>query len=571
MKTNQIHQSIIPAALVAAVAFSVWYGMDRSATDGALQPAATARVQPSPAPVFDIPATDVSSNAEEVVADNGSVASQGRMIFSKPKNVTGQALNIANVEDFNIPPQTLRGRSAELDAESFASLNDLAEGDTVSFPSFDGEMHGVVEVAVIEENGWKRVGGPLEGDRNKGWFSFGFDGREAVGLVRLNGEKVAYQISAAGSGRLAMTERPLKDFFCMGMPLDIPRASSNHHHTTAAPAPVVTPILNSRPGAVAALLLDFDGANVNDPDWGRINAGPSPLTAPQRADVFRRVKDDFLAFNINVTTDQAKYAAAPVGSRMRCIITPDDTAAPGAGGVAYLHSFAYAGKIFSKNIPCWVFNPTVKSVADAISHEFGHTFGLNHDGLVGQAEYYVGHGVGATSWGPIMGAPYTRSLNQWSKGEYKGANCYEFDVEAIANDVNGFGFAPDDFGDTPVTASPISFSGTVIEQHGVIDRLGDEDVFSITLPNGGGLLVSASGLGSQVGNLDLGLEVLDSAGKVIATNKLDKSLGSGLNVSLGKGVSYLRVRAVGEGDVKGTGYSKYGCDGAYTIAGRLPP
>ena len=570
MKSNQLRQSILSAAIVAAVAFSVWHWLDRPATDGAPQPALAASVQPPPAPLPDIPATDVSNNAPAVSVDAGPVTVNGKKtIFSKPRNVTGQALNIRGVEDFNVPPQTLRGRSAELDAASFASLNDLEEGDAVSFPSFDGELHGVVEVAVIEENGWKRVGGPLEGDREKGWFSFGFDGHEAVGLVRLNGEKLAHQISRAGNGALQMTERPLKDFLCLGMPQFIPLVPSTRRRTAAAP--VVTPILNSRPGATAVIFMDFDGANVNDPDWGRVNAVASPLTAVERADVFRRVKDDFLAFNINVTTDKAKYAAAPVGSRMRCIVTPTDTVAPGSGGVAFLNSFAYAGTIFSNNVPCWCFNPTVKSIGDTIPHECGHTFGLNHDGLVGQAEYYLGHGTGATSWGPIMGAPFTRTLTQWSKGEYAGANCYEFDIEIIANTVNGFGFAPDDFGDTPATSSPISFSGTVIDQHGVIDHLGDADVFSITLANGGGVLVSASGLGRQVGNLDLQLDILDGAGKVVDTNKLDKSLGAGLNVSLGKGTSYLRVRPTGEGKVLGTGYSKYGSDGAYTIAGRLPP
>ena len=80
----------------------------------------------------------------------------------------------------------------------------------------------------------------------------------------------------------------------------------------------------------------------------------------------------------------------------------------------------------------------------------------------------------------------------------------------------------------------------------------------------------APGVGGQVGNLDLQLEMLNGAGQVLATNKLDRSLGAGLNVSLPAGTSYLRVRPTGEGDVLGTGYSKYGSNGAYTIAGRLP-
>ena len=566
MNSNHIRQSIVPAALVAAVSFSVWYGLDRTTPSNVSQPAA---VQPVPALISDITPADAPNNVAADADVASTVPAGKRLVFSKPKNVTGHALDIAGVEDFNIPPQTMRGRTADLDAASFASLNDLEEGDSVSFPSFDGEMHGVVEVAVIEENGFKRVGGPLDGDRQKGWFSFGFDGHAAVGLVRLNDQKVAYQIAPSGNGLVQMVERPLKDFLCMGMPQAIP-VEQSARRTAAAAAPVVTPILNSRLGVTAVIFMDFDGANVNDPDWGRIIAPASPLTAVQRADVFRRVKDDFLAFNINVTTDKAKYAGAPVGLRMRCIVTTNDAAAPGSGGVAFLNSFAYAGTIFSNNVPCWCFNPTVKSIADTIPHEVGHTFGLNHDGLVGRAEYYAGHGTGATSWGPIMGAPFTKSVTQWSKGEYNGANRYEFDIEVITNSVNAFGYPPDDYGDTLETSSPIGHNGNVIEQRGVIERFKDKDVFSISLPNGGGVLVSASGVGGQVGNLDLQLEMLNGAGQVLATNKLDRSLGAGLNVSLPAGTSYLRVRPTGEGDVLGTGYSKYGSNGAYTIAGRLP-
>ena len=570
MNSNHIRQSIVPAALVAAVSFSVWYGMDRTTPSGLSQPAATAAVQPAPATTPDFTFTDVTSNTAADADAAAATPAGKKLVFSKPKNLTGKALDISGVEDFNIPPQTMRGRTADLDAASFASLNDLEEGDTVSFPSFDGELHGVVEVTVIEENGWKRVGGPLDGDRRKGWFSFGFDGRVAAGLVRLNDQKVAYQIAPAGNGLVQMVERPLKDFLCMGMPQHIPVQQSARRPAAAAGAPVVTPILNSRPSATAVIFMDFDGANVNDPDWGRINAPASPLTAVQRADVFRRVKDDFLAFNINVTTDKTKYARSPVGLRMRCIVTTNDAAAPGSGGVAFLNSFAYAGTIFSNNVPCWCFNPTVKSIADTIPHEVGHTFGLNHDGLVGRAEYYAGHGTGPTSWGPIMGAPFTKSVTQWSKGEYKGANNYEFDIEIITNSVNGFGYPADDFGDTPETSSPISFTGNVIEQRGVIERFKDKDVFSITLANGGGVLVSAAGIGNQVGNCDLQLDMLNSAGQLVATNKLDGSLGAGLNVSLGAGTSYLRIRAAGDRDVNATGYSKYGSNGAYTIAGRLP-
>ena len=65
--------------------------------------------------------------------------------------------------------------------------------------------------------------------------------------------------------------------------------------------------------------------------------------------VWKRAAEDFAPFDINVTTDRSVYDAAAVGSRVHCIITPTDTAAPGSGGVAYIGSFL-------NDTPCWVFN-----------------------------------------------------------------------------------------------------------------------------------------------------------------------------------------------------------------------
>ncbi len=96
------------------------------------------------------------------------------------------------------------------------------------------------------------------------------------------------------------------------------------------------------------------------------------------------------------------------------------------GGIALLNVFTsntdHASFVFAGNLD----NGNAKSVAEAASHEAGHTFSLRHDGTA-TADYYGGHG----NWGPIMGTPYSRSVSHWSDGQYPGPDNDEDDVEEI--------------------------------------------------------------------------------------------------------------------------------------------
>ncbi len=67
-----------------------------------------------------------------------------------------------------------------------------------------------------------------------------------------------------------------------------------------------------------------------------------------------------------------------------------------------------------------------KFIAEVVSHEAGHSFGLLHDGT-STNPYYDGQGI----WAPIMGTGYSKTLTQWSKGEYFGANNKENDIALI--------------------------------------------------------------------------------------------------------------------------------------------
>lgn len=355
---------------------------------------------------------------------------------------------------------------------------------------------------------------------------------------------------------------------------DLPRANSRIPRRVLSGAErAVVPILNSRPNATAVIYLDFDGETVTDPSWNNGNTIVAPaydLSADEVTAIFNRVKEDWWPFKINVTTDPALYTKAAVGQRMRCIITSNDAAGPGTGGVAYLTSFRNAGKFgFSTTIPCWVFNQDVVSIAEAISHEVGHTMGLRHDGK-GTSEYYLGHGTGATSWAPIMGAGYYVNVSQWSKGEYAEAtNKTEDDVAIIASTENGFGFIGDEAGDTLATASPLAVAANgTVGQVGCISSSTDADLFKFQTSGG---TINLTGNVAAVGaNLDLGIEILDGSGGVVISSKPEGKLEATLSTTLTAGTYYLRVLGTGNGDANATGYTNYGSIGAYNITGDFP-
>ena len=248
----------------------------------------------------------------------------------------------------------------------------------------------------------------------------------------------------------------------------------------------VIPLLNSLPGAAAVVYIDFDGELVTGTRWntleGRpetINAQPAGFDEARILEVWEEVAEDMRPFKINVTTDRTVFDAAAVGKKMMCIVTPTSVAFPGSGGVAFLDSF-HDGN----NDPCWAFNLTPGSCAQTVSHEVGHTFGLNHDGLLGQAEqeeYHRGNGT----WGPIMGAPFGLNVVSWSDGGYVGSTNQEDDLNVIAT--FSADFRDDLFGDSDGEAFELEAEQPgeeSVDLTGVIETPDDVDVFSFSTSGG---------------------------------------------------------------------------------------
>src|SRR5207249_904895 len=115
-----------------------------------------------------------------------------------------------------------------------------------------------------------------------------------------------------------------------------------------------------------------------------------------------------------------------------------------------------------------------KYIAEAVSHEVGHTLGLNHDGT-STVGYYSGQG----NWAPIMGVGYYHEVTQWSKGEYADANNTQDDLAIIQGYIS---YRADDHGNTIGTATPLT--GPDISASGVIEKSTDVDMWSprVTMP-----------------------------------------------------------------------------------------
>lgn len=354
-------------------------------------------------------------------------------------------------------------------------------------------------------------------------------------------------------------------------------------------------LLHSKAGSTRTIYLDFDGGTASATAW-HVSYPATPTTQPawdldgnpavfndaERTaiqTVWAAVAEDYAPFDVDVTTADPgaagifRSSAADTAFGSHVLITPSaaahDAICGGCGGVAYINVFdtvngngnGAAGDGYGYMQPAWVFPQQLgnspKNIAEAVSHEVGHNFGLRHDGNATQG-YDSGHGA----WAPIMGVGYYSAISQWSKGNYSGANNQQDDV-AIIRGVAG-----------PRTdEAPTAIAGAAAVPIGTAYVTGRTDVDTYLLGRcTGATTVDATAL-ATLADLDIQLSVLDATGQVVATAdptsaQTSVSTASGLNASLSRtltaGTYYARVDGVGNGDWS-TGYDDYGSLGAYTL------
>ena len=375
-----------------------------------------------------------------------------------------------------------------------------------------------------------------------------------------------------------------------------PGGGTGHYRGSGALRPLAETFeLQSNPGADHTIFLDFDGHVTRGTYWQDAvgGGGDRVVTAAFNATggsgfadselatiqgVWQRVAEDFLPFDVNVTTrDPGAAALARDGAgderwgvRVAVGGSWEDWFGSSAGGVAYVGSFRWDGR-YGADTPTFVFSDDLgddeKYVAEAVSHEIGHTLGLHHDGTQSRG-YYTGHGSGATGWAPILGVGYYRELTQWSRGEYAGANQTQDDLAVITAD-NGFGYRADDYGGTFAAAADLTFAGGAgaFADSGIVGRNTDADAFRFS--TAGGAVSVRADVAGRGANLDVRLELRDAAGRLVAAADPSGQLWAELSADVAAGDYWLRVSGAGDGDPAGGGYSDYGSLGAYRLGGTV--
>jgi hypothetical protein len=338
-----------------------------------------------------------------------------------------------------------------------------------------------------------------------------------------------------------------------------------------ATAPLTSlPQLNSLPGSQFTLFLDFDGGYttgwesnaVYTPPYDFDNNLNSFSTAELNSirEIWARVSEDYAPFNINVTTidpgnlTDGRTAKIAIGGNY------SDWFGDPAGGIAYVGGFSNAasnvGFVFSDALA----NGVARYVAEAVSHEAGHLFGLWH-----QSEYNSSGGKtteyseGNSQWAPIMGVGYYSSVTTWYNGPNNlGPNVLQDDMAVLSSSSNGFGYRVDEAGNSFNSTTSLALDSNSVTGSGVIGRNTDQDWYRFST-SGGSVSVSAT-VASVGANLDTVLELRRTDGSLVASASPTSSLSATITASLAAGDYFLVVKSTGV----------YGYVGQYTLSGTLP-
>lgn len=454
--------------------------------------------------------------------------------------------------------------------ESSASAHAKTAFNDINIPIGQKKTLTVVANVKKQKGNTHSFIGEVKSQENSSFF-LSITRTEAEGKIILKDKKLAYDISSDAEGNVYVQNIDIDKVMCVDFK-ELPlahRSKKTILQRNANPSTSNVYALQSLPGSNFVAYLDFDGEYFGNTGWnggGAIEALPSGMSDADILEAWEITSEDYRAFNLNITTDVNVFNNALPGRRIRCVITPTNTAGPGYGGIAYIGSFNWSGY----EEPCWSFTSGVgtggKNVGEVSSHEIGHTLLLGHDGRTEPSEAYY---AGTNGWAPVMGVGYYENLVQFSRGEYLNANNSEDDITIIATQ-NGFSFREDDHDDNTTSATALLFQADnvlAIENNGVISQRSDVDFFSFS--TSGGQINLSFNAAPRHGNLDILVKLYDQN-----FNLIDRQDQEGLNViltnTLTAGLYYVSIDGTGHGDPLLSGYSDYSSLGSYTISGTIP-
>lgn len=481
-----------------------------------------------------------------------------------------------------------------IDPGQVTGSTELTGAELASAELGDTELGGIdtADAGVCDGESTAGEGGPTTGTNGPAAVSSADAGLADGGLAdaaHVDGEAHVdgdgdVHVDAEGHEYDALTELPI---------LDLAPVSAESGTISSGLVPLdQTFRLHSNPGAEHVIYLDFDGHVTSGTSWNSSFAGGANIVSrPFDFDgneasfstaeleriqyIWQRVVEDFIPFDVDVTTEDpgvaalSKSGSGDLAWGVRVVVggSSSDWYGSSAGGVAYIGSFNW-----STDTPAFVFedqlgNGNEKYTAEAISHEAGHTLGLRHDGN-STTSYYSGQGTGDTGWAPIMGVGYYKNLSQWSNGQYLDANNAEDDL-AIITSSNGFGYRIDDVGNTDSLSSWLSVSGGVVTASGLIERSTDVDVYSFS--TGAGTVSLQVNPFARGPNLDILAELYDASHQLVMSSNPASLLSATMNATLAAGQYFLHISGVGYGDPLSTGYTDYGSLGQYFISGTVVP
>ena len=340
--------------------------------------------------------------------------------------------------------------------------------------------------------------------------------------------------------------------------------------------------LHSRRSSARVVYLDLDGHVTEGRHWNNAYGLSAIVSAPYDTDgdpasvsrdeqarivqIWEQVAEDFAPFDVDVTTADPgieglrRTRDSDPAFGVRVVVTSSDWYGPRTGtpigGLALLNVFGA-----SSDQPAFVFagnlGGSAAYVAEAASHEAGHTFGLFHDGA-GSSSYSTGHG----DWAPIMGVGYGKAITQWSRGEYPSATNQQDDLAAI---VALGGLAPDDRPD-PAAPEPLAYRSRTAGVLGI----GDRDVFTVTV--GAGQLSVALRPGATASNLHASVTIL-AGGTPIAAATPDAAAGWSASADPVVAAGTYTIEVAPTGWLSASdGFTSYASAGAYRldVAGVAP-